>query len=141
VAGDPRPELLAALRDLGSAGFEFEADVAFRVDPYRYCEGIACADLLVIKERRTIAIAPEAVRDPPLLRAALLEIWERYRQPRPGSLPDLARGALRVVRDGSRVGVDTRTLRRAQHDYRKLWESLEPPLRAGLEDPDALPFP
>ncbi len=141
VASDPRPALRAALGDLRAAGFEFEADVAFRVDPYRYCEGVSCADVLLIKERRTIAVAPEAVREPPLLRAALLEVWERYREPRPGSAPDLARGALRVVRDGGRVGVDVATLRRAQHGYRKLWKSLEPAQRAGLEDPDSLPFP
>jgi hypothetical protein len=130
-----------ALRDLRAAGFEYEADVAFTVDAYRYCDGVCCTDLMLIKERRTIAIAPEAWREPPLLRAALLEMWERYREPRPGSVPDLARGTLRVLRDGSRVGVDAPTLRRAQHAYRKLWDALEPEQRAGLDDPNSLPFP
>jgi len=66
---------------------------------------------------------------------------ERYREPRPGSVPDLARGTLRVLRDGGRVGVDAATLRRAQHGYRQLWEALEPAQRECLDDPDSLPFP
>jgi hypothetical protein len=111
------------------------------VDPYRTCEGVACTDLLLVKERRTVAVAPEAMRDPPLLRAALLEMWERYREPRPGSVPDLARGALRVIRDGPRVGVDPPNLRRAHRSYQKLWQALEPAQREGLDDPNTLPFP
>jgi hypothetical protein len=95
----------------------------------------------VIRDRRTILLAPEAVREPPLLRAALLEIWERYKTPRPGSVPDLARGSLRVVTDGARVGVDAPTLRRAHHGYRQLWAALEPAQRADLADPDGLELP
>jgi hypothetical protein len=95
----------------------------------------------VIRERRTILLAQEAVREPPLLRAALLDVWERYRTPRPGSVPDLARGSLRVLTDGGRVGVDARTLRRAHHGYRQLWAALEPAQRAGLADPDTLVLP
>jgi hypothetical protein len=102
---------------------------------------VTCADLAVIRERRTILLAPEAVREPALLRAALLEIWERYRTPRPGSVPDLARGSLRVLTDGGRVGVDARTLRRAHHGYQQLWAALPPAERAGLTDPDALALP
>lgn len=141
VAQDPRPAIRAALVDLREAGFAFDSDLAFRVDPYASCSGVTCADLAVIRERRTILIAPEAVREPPLLRAALLEIWERYQTPRPGSVPDLARGSLRVVTDGARVGVDARTLRRAHHGYRQLWAELEPAERAGLTDPDHLALP
>ncbi len=141
VAHDPRPPIRAALRDLHAAGFEFEADLAFRVDPYASCSGVTCADLAVIRERRTVLLAPDAVREPALLRAALLEIWERYRTPRPGSVPDLARGSLRVIEDGARVGVDAPTLRRAHHGYRQLWAALAPDERSGLVDPETLVVP
>ncbi len=95
----------------------------------------------MIRERRTILLASEAVREPALLRAALLEIWERYRTPRPGSVPDLARGSLRVITDGGRVSVDARNLRRAHHGYRQLWSALQPAERAGLVDPETLALP
>jgi hypothetical protein len=135
-------EIDAALRDLANAGFEFEADVRFLRDRYQVCDGMVCAHLRLIDERRTILIAPEAFHSPSQLRATLLEIWERYREPRRASIRDLARGALRVAQDGRRVGVDDAyTLRRAHHIYRQLHGQLSREDRAGLPDPDALPFP
>jgi hypothetical protein len=127
------------LVDLDRAGFRFEGDVRFRTDPYAVCEGIACADLIVAQERRTILLSPNLIGQPAALRAALLEVWERYRAPRPGSLPDLARGALRVVEDGPRVGVDDpKLLLRAKFTYRQLYEQLSPAERAELPDPDTV---
>lgn len=143
VSGAPADaELEAALGDLARAGFEFEADVRFAVDRYASCDGIACADLTVMRGRRTVRIAEAAFDSPVRLRASLLEIWERYRQPRPRSTPDLARAAQRVLRDGPRVGVnDPAVLRRAHHRYRRLWQRLPPEQRSGLVDPDALDYP
>jgi len=138
----PEARIEAALADLVRAGFEFDADVRFRYYRYSVCDGVACADLALIGTRRTIRIAPEAFENPSRLRATLLEIWERYQQPRPGSQPDLARGALRVIQDGPRVGVDDLyTLRRAHHIYRQLYEGLPPESRPGLPEPDTLRFP
>ena len=98
---------------------------------------MACANLALIAERRTILLAPEAFAGPVQLRATLLEIWERYRQPQPGSLHDLARGALRLIRDGPRVGVDDPfLLRRAHHVYRRLYEQLPPARRTDLPAPE-----
>jgi len=103
---------------------------------------VACANLALIGERRTILLAPEAFSDSSQLRASLLEIWERYRQPQPGSAHDLARGALRLIRDGPRVGVDDLyLLRRAHHIYRGLYEKLPPARRTDLTAPDELTFP
>jgi hypothetical protein len=136
------PSLPEALSDLEAGGFAFEPDLAFRVDPYAVCEGVACADLVLLRGRRTILLAPEAMRSPSTLRATLLEIWERYREPRPGSLRDLARGARRIEQDGPRVGVsDPGVLRRARLTYLQLYEALPPEQRAGLSDPhqDRLP--
>lgn len=138
----PKLSIEAALADLAAAGFEFDADVRFRQNRYTVCDGMACADLALIGERRTILLAPEAFESPARLRATLLEIWERYQQARPGSVSDLARGALRVIRDGPRVGVDDPyTLRRAHHVYRQLYEALPPQKRVDLPEPDQLPFP
>jgi hypothetical protein len=132
-------QIEAALADLRAGSFEFDADVRFRADRYAVCEGLACADLVLTRNRRTIILAEEAFGSPSVLRASLLEIWERYREPRPGSVPDLARGALRVVRDGPRVGVvDPHTLRRARNVYRQLWEQLPRRSLEGLPDPDTL---
>lgn len=139
---DPGPRIHAALVDLQQAGFEFDADVRFRTDPFAACDGIACATLVILQERRTILLARDAASDEALLRASLLDIWERYQNPRPGSTRDLARGALRVVRDGPRVGVDDRALlRRAHHTYGQLYRSLAAEERADLPDPAALAFP
>ena len=135
-------QIRAGLEALESAGFRFEADVRFRVDPYVVCEGIACADLVVLEHRRTVLLAPEALRSDDLLKVSLLEIWERYREPRPGSRRDLARGAYRVVLDGPRVGIADRDLiRRARLRYTQLYELLSPAERAGLPEPAAVGAP
>lgn len=138
----PEEQISSALADLAAGGFSFEADVRFRANRYGACDGVACADLALIRERRTILLAPDAFDSPAWLRASLLEIWERYRRPRPGSVPDLARGTLRVMRDGPRVGVDDpQLLRLAHRSYRRLYASLPPEKRADLPDPAGLPFP
>ena len=56
----PAPALVEALAELGAAGFEFEADVRFRRDPMSICDGLACAELVLERQRRTIRLAPEA---------------------------------------------------------------------------------
>ncbi len=113
-----------------------------RADPYAVCDGLACANLRLVRGRRTIGLAREAFSSPSRLRASLLEIWERYQEPRPGSVRDLARAALLVLSDGPRVGVNhRRTLRLAHHRYRQLWLQLDASERAGLTDPDRIPFP
>ncbi len=135
-------QLESARADLAAEGFEFDADVRFRYHRYAACDGMACADVALIGERRTILLAPEAFESPGQLRATLLEVWERYREPRPGSVPDLARGALRVIRDGERVGVrEPYILRRAHHVYRQLYLELPSDEQADLPDPDELQFP
>ena len=140
VAADRRPEIEGALADLRAGGFEFDPDVHFRVDPYAVCCGLTCADLLIIRDRRTIVLAVDAFDSPSVLRASLLEIWERYAEPRPGSVPDLARGALRVIRDGPRVGVvDAATQARALRVYEQLFSQLPERDFADLPDPDELP--
>ena len=111
-------------------------------DPYAVCDGLACAELVMYKERRTVVLAEDAFESPSRLRASLLEIWERYQNPRPGSLPDRARGALRVVQDGPGVGVTEIYLRRqAQHLYRQLYDQLAAAEQAKLVDPDSIPVP
>ena len=139
---DHDAEIAAALSDLRAGGFSFAADVQVRADPYAVCDGLACANLRLVRGRRTIGLAREAFSSPSRLRASLLEIWERYQEPRPGSVRDLARAALLVLSDGPRVGVnDRRTLRLAHHRYRQLWLQLDASKRTGLTDPDRLPFP
>jgi hypothetical protein len=124
---------------LADAGFPFEADVVFRVDPYAVCDGVRCADIRTVRRRRTIGIAPEALESEARLRASLLEVWDRYREPRPGSRHDLARGTLRVIQDGPRAGVhDRQTLRIARLTYRQIWTRLPPGERTDLPDPDTL---
>ena len=138
----PAERIPPALSDLSREGFDFETDVRFSADPYAVCEGVACAEVAVIAGHRTILIAREAFTSDARLRATLLEIWERYREPRPGSVRDLARGALRILEDGPRVGVDDiRTLRLAHHTYRQHWSDLPSDRREGLLDPDRVPFP
>lgn len=142
-AGSPapprEPAIPDALEDLRAAGFEFEADVRFRVDPYAVCEALACAEVEVIAGRRTILVAPDALRSAAALRATLLEVWERYREPRRGSTRDLARGAHRVAQDGARAGVDDpRLIAHARRVYEQLYRSLRAEERAGLPDPHAL---
>lgn len=142
LRNDRASEISDALQALRSAGFDFEVDVRFRPDRYGACQGIACADLRVERGRRTITLAPEAFSSEARLRASLLEIWVRYREPRSGSLRDLARGALRVLREGPRVGIlDVALLRLAHHSYRQLYRRLSRSEREGLPDPDTLPFP
>ena len=142
LGSDRAQEMDAALADLRTAGFEFDADVRFEPYPYTVCDGMACAELVVVHERRTIRLAGEAFDSPTRLRATLLEVWERYRQPRPGSVPDLARGALRVLRDGRKVGVnDVFILRQAHHIYGQLYGLIPPDQRGDLPDPDSIPFP
>ncbi len=132
----------AAVAALEAAGFPFDADVRFRIDPHAVCQGIACADVVVISDRRTILLAPESLRSDSVLRATLLEIWERYREPRPGAQRDLARGTLRIVRDGPTVGVeDERVLRRARLEYGQLYGTLSREEREGLPAPDGLALP
>ena len=139
---DRDAEIAAALSDLRVGGFSFAADVRVRADPYAVCDGLACANLKVVRGRRTIGLAREAFSNPSRLRASLLEIWDRYQEPRPGAARDLARAALLVVSDGPRVGVtDRRTLRLAYHGYRQLWLQLSPSERAGLLNPDQIPLP
>ncbi len=130
-----------ARAELAAEGFEFEPDVRFRYHRYAACDGMACADVALIGERRTILLAPEAFESPGRLRATLLEVWERYREPRPGSVRDLARGALRVIRDGHRVGVvEPYILRRAHHSYRQLYNELPNDQREDLPPPDELSY-
>ena len=144
IGGPPKPdpEITAAVADLKAGGFEFEADVRITRDAYAVCDGLACAELRVVENRRTIGLAREALEDPSRVRASLLEIWTRYREPRPGSIPDLARGALLVVRRGPEVGVTNPwTLRLAYHSYQQLWLQLDRVQRAKLEDPKLIPLP
>jgi hypothetical protein len=144
VAGskDAGPRIRQALVDLARAGFEFDADVRFRTDPYAVCAGVSCATLVVLKERRTVLLAQGALDSDAALRASLLDIWERYESPHPDSVCDELRGMLRVVRDGPRVGVDdVDILRRAHHAYRRLYVGMRDSECGDLPQPDELAFP
>jgi hypothetical protein len=137
---DRTAEIEPALLDLGRAGFEFAADVAFVHDRMTVCDGLTCADLVVVADRRTIRLADGAFTSPSKLRASLLEIWPRYAMPRRRDVPQLARAALLVVTDGSRAGVsDPEVLRSARFVYRQLWNQASPAERASLPDPASLP--
>ena len=140
---DHGAEIEAALADLRTAGFEFKTDVRFEQNRYVTCqEEIACADLVLREGHRTVRLAPEAFETRSRLRAALLEIWERYERPRRGSSSDLARGSLRVLQDGPRAGVDDDwVLRRAHRAYRRFWRETPEDQREGLPDPARIPLP
>jgi hypothetical protein len=133
---DRSPEIPPALADLRAAGFAFAPDVRLRNDPRAVCDGLACADLVVENERRTILVADGAFASPSKLRASLLEIWVRYQTPRHGNVRDLARAALVVVQDGPRAGVsDPGVLADARFAYKQLWERLPPEKRSDLPNP------
>lgn len=137
---DRTAEIQPALADLARAGFVFAADVAFVHDRMTVCDGISCADLVVIAQRRTIRLANNAFTSPSKLRASLLEIWPRYTMPRRGDVPGLARAALLVVTDGARAGVtEPEVLREARFAYRQLWNQATPAERANLPSPESLP--
>jgi hypothetical protein len=139
---DRNAEVQPALADLRRAGFEFEADVRFVHEPMTVCDGITCADLVLVADRRTIRLANGAFTSPSKLRATLLEIWPRYALPRRSDVPDLARAALLVVTDGTRAGVtDPEVLRSARFAYRQLWNQTPQAVRASLPAPEALPAP
>jgi hypothetical protein len=136
---DRSSEIPPALRDLRAAGFPFAPDVAFRNDHYAVCEGMACADLAVEANRRTILVADAAFASPSKLRASLLEIWSRYEMPRRGNARDLARAALLVVQEGRRAGVsDADVLEDARFFYGKLYDDLSDVQRRDLPDPRSL---
>ena len=114
----------------------------FQRDPVQVCDGLVCAHLRLVEQRRTILLAPDAFQSPSALRAALLEVWGRYGSPGPVTVRDRAEGALRVVREGPGVGIEERyVLRSAHHSYRLLYTELGSSERAGLLDPDELRFP
>ena len=103
---------------------------------------MACADLVLIGERRTILLAPESFESPSRLRATLVEVWGRYQEPRTPRVRDLAEGSLRIQRDGPRAGVDDPVvLRDAYFSYRQLWQDLPPDERRDLPPPDTLAYP
>jgi hypothetical protein len=135
---DHTAELPPALADLARAGFEFAPDVRLRNDPRAVCDGISCADLVIESERRTILVADGAFASPSKLRASLLEIWARYREPRRGNLRDLARAALVVIREGPRAGVGGGDIADARFVYHQLWGRLSDAQRADLPDPASL---
>ncbi len=113
--------------------------MSFVSDRYEVCDGIRCASVVVRDGRRTILLAREAFSSDERLRMSLLEVWERYEQPRPGSVPDLARAALRVLTDGGRVGAGSpANQRRARNVYRGLWESLPEDRRSELPRPEGV---
>jgi hypothetical protein len=137
---DRDAEIPPALADLGRAGFRFDADVRFVYEPVSVCDGLTCADLVVIDDRRTIRLAKPAFTSPSRLRATLLEIWPRYQKPRRSDVSDLAHAALLVVTDGARAGVtDPEVVSGARFYYRQLWNRMPPASRADLPAPDALP--
>ncbi len=135
-------EIPPALADLSRAGFSFDADLRFVYEPMTVCDGLTCADLVVIDDRRTIRLAKAAFANPSRLRATLLEIWPRYAKPRRSDVPALARAALLVVTDGARAGVvDPEVASSARFYYRQLWNQSPPSARASLPAPDTLGAP
>jgi hypothetical protein len=139
---DRTAEIGPALADLGRAGFEFAPDVRFVHDRMTVCDGITCADLVIVANRRTIRLANGAFTSSSKLRASLLEIWPRYALPRRSDVPELARAALLVITDGPRAGVsDPEVLSAARFTYRQLWNQASPAERASLPEPISLQAP
>ena len=138
---DRGPEIQAALRDLKGGGFEFDADLAYRIDRYVVCDGLSCTELRVIRGRRTILISPETFETPGRLRASLLDIWGRYKKPRTPTTADQARSALRIVSHGADVGIDRRLRQHTHHSYRQLYTQLSPKEREPFPPPDDLVYP
>lgn len=139
---DRASEIEPALADLRRAGFEFAPDVRFVHDPIAVCDGIRCADLVVVSERRTIRLATTAFASRSKLRASLLEIWPRYTMPRRADAAALARSAWLVASDGPRAGVsDPEVLAEVRFAYRQLWGQATPEERASLPSPESLPMP
>jgi hypothetical protein len=133
-------ELAPALADLRAAGFEFAPDVRLRSDPRAVCDGLSCADLVIENERRTILVADGAFASPSKLRASLLEIWARYKEPRHGNVRDLARAALLVIHAGPRAGVtDPGVLGDARFVYGQLYARLPDAQQTELPNPRDLP--
>jgi hypothetical protein len=112
--------------------------VRLRNDPRAVCDGISCADLVIERDTRTILVADGAFGTPSKLRASLLEVWARYREPRRGNVRDLARAALLVIREGPRVGVAPGDVGDARFTYRQLWQRLPDAQRTDLPDPASL---
>ena len=128
-----------ALADLEKGGFRFSADVRFAPDMFAVCDGIACADVVLVENRRTIRLADAAFQSPSKLRATLLEIWPRYELPRRANARELAQSALLVVREGPRAGVtDAETLADARFAYRRLYDQLAAAQRKDLPTPESL---
>ena len=128
-----------ALADLARGGFHFAADVRFAPDEFAVCDGIACADVVLLQNRRTIRLADGAFQSPSKLRATLLEVWPRYQLPRRANTRELAQSALLVVREGGRAGVtDPETLADARFAYRRLYDQLAAAQRKDLPNPESL---
>jgi hypothetical protein len=138
-ADDRSEEIRPALEDLERGGFRFAADVRFLPDRFAVCDGIACADVVMQDERRTIRLADGAFQSPSKLRATLLEVWPRYELPRRANVHELARSALLVAREGPRAGVtDPEVLADARYFYRRLYDQLAAAQRRDLPPPDSL---
>ena len=136
---DRSDELAPAIADLKAGGFEFAPDVRLRNDAHAVCDGMSCADLVIEKDTRTILVADGAFASPSKLRASLLEIWARYKEPRRGNVRDLARGALLVVQKGRSAGVtDPGVIADARYVYKQLWDRLPAAQRTDLPPPASL---
>lgn len=139
---DRSDEIKPALADLEHGGYRFPADVRFVPYTYAVCDGMACADVVLVENRRTIRLAAGAFQNPSKLRATLLEIWPRYQLPRRPNARELAASALLVAREGPRVGVtDPDVLADARFAYRRLYEQLPNAKRKDLPTPDSLARP
>jgi hypothetical protein len=136
---DRPAEIQAALADLAKGGFRFPADVNFVPDKFAVCDGIACADVVLIENRRTVRLAAGAFQNPSKLRATLLDVWPRYELPRRPNAHELAESALLVVREGPKAGItDPEVIADARFSYRRLYEQLAAAQRKDLPPPDSL---